>query len=306
MFGFKKETVPEWASVMKEKEYTLFMSAIDGYFKHTGEQYSIGDGIVSLGENEWECGLFNLIQICAQNKPKEYAGIIEQHFGRLIEVKAFKDKLDPADFEKMKQYVAVRLYDIGYINSAGEDNMIRRPFAGEVYAALVYDFPHAIENIKKSEFEAWGKTEDELFAIGIENIFNNYPMEVAESKFDDEKDDKIFIVETEHFFAPNILFKLEERKELIGKHGAIIGIPTRHVALIYSINDMGVLVALTTFFSLIPRFYTNGPGSLTREIYWYHDGLYEKLDYEPGEKPKFTPSEEFLALLNGGLEQVQK
>ena len=72
--------------------------------------------------------------------------------------------------------------------------------------------------------------------------------------------------------------------------------------MIYPIRDLKVVGALKMFFNNVPKFFTEGPGSLTREIYWYHDGQYETLNYEFGKNVKFTPSEAFLELLNERLE----
>jgi len=39
---------PEWAAVLGQNEYQLFVSALDGYFKSKGRSYVIGDGFVQL------------------------------------------------------------------------------------------------------------------------------------------------------------------------------------------------------------------------------------------------------------------
>jgi len=301
MFGRKKIIVPEWAMALGQKEYPPFMSAVEDYFKRYGNQYTIGNGSVYLGENNYEFGLANLVQLCAGIKPKDYPELIEHHFNSVIEARAFKENLSVDIFEKMKQYIGVRLYDKGYTGNIGEDIIIRRHLAGEVFAVLVYDFPHAIQTVPRNDTMMWGKTEDELYAIGLENIYNNYQLKAQEVCFDK---DSVFVLETDHFFAPNILFELENCEEYTGIGGALIGIPTRSMALIYPIRDMKVVGALTLFFNSVPKFYAEGPGSLTQDIFWYYEGRYETLNYETGNEVQFTPSESFLALLNGGLEKA--
>ncbi|MCL2296031.1 MAG: hypothetical protein FWC29_02985 [Methanomassiliicoccaceae archaeon] len=297
MFGRKKTTVPEWASVMDEKRYSAFISAIDDYFKRRGEPYTIDDGTVNVGS--WKFGLTNIVQICAAQDPKEYPEMVEHHFALMVENEAFEASLVPDDFEKIKQYIGVRLYGEDYISRFGEDIMIRRPFAEDVFAALIFDFPQTIKNISRSDADKWNISDNELFDIGIENIRRNYQLQAQEVVLGG---DTVFTIETEHFFASNILFDIERNKRFIGKGGAIIGIPTRSLAAIYPINDMKVVNVLSAFFDFVPRFYAGGPGSLTWQIFWYRDGRYEPLKYETGKKIKFTPSEAFLSLLNGGLE----
>ena len=298
MFGRKKIKVSEWASVMNKKEYPLFMQAVEDYFRQKGEPYIIADGIVKLEENDFEFGLNNLMQMCAKSRPEDYDGIISFHFGQLIESKKFETQFKEisGDFEKVKQYLAVRLYDKEYIECIGEDIFVRRHFAGELYAALVWDFPAAIQNVLKDDIEKWGKTEDELFVIGMENVRNNYEMKTEEVDIDE---DFIYGINYEHFFVPNILFDLDKHPEFIGKGGTIVAVPTRNMAMIYPIRDMKVVNALNKFFWNVPNFYSEGPGSLTKEIYWYHNGQFEVLEFEiEKENVKFTPSQAFMDLLN--------
>lgn len=298
MFGKKKQQIPVLESILGKKGHPLFIAAVKDYFDGRHEPYAVEEDAIRM-QDDSRFGLVNLAQTCTRVKADEYHQVIAQHFDTMLQNKAFRESLAVDKFESMKKYLAVRIYDSEYLSAIGEEATIRRPLAGEVSAVLVYDLPHVIENIKREDTDKWGKTEDELFAIGIANIKKNYRFEIAEVSFDK---DKILAVETEHFFAPNILLELDKRPELLGKGGAVVAIPTRSLALIYPIQDMKVMAALTMLFNSVPKIFAAGPGSLTKEIYWYHDGQFESLIYTPGKKPGFTPSDEFLALINGGLE----
>ncbi|MDL2234849.1 hypothetical protein LJC07_01680 [Christensenellaceae bacterium OttesenSCG-928-L17] len=301
MFLKKKEPVPAWAGSLGKKEYPLFIKALEDYFQQKGEPFELQDGVVKLKNSDFSFGLSNLVQICAQVQPREYADIMARHFNLLLESKEFETQFQKriADFEYVKPYLAVRLYDWEYLQAAGGDTFLHRPVAGELYAALVWDFPTAIQNVKRDEIAQWGKTEEELFAIGMDNIRQAYSMQPEEI---DIGEDTLFGFGYEHFFVPNILFDLEKNPAFVGKGGAIVAAPTRSFAMIYPIHSLKVASALNTFFTNVPRLHAQGPGSLTAEIYWYRNGQFEVLNYEVGEKISFTPSEEFLALLNGGLD----
>ncbi|MDR0508895.1 MAG: hypothetical protein LBG63_03610 [Candidatus Methanoplasma sp.] len=297
MFGRKKTTVPEWAFPMDEGRYSAFISAVDDYFKRRGGTYNIDEGTVYIGSRKF--GLINLVQMCAKRSPEEYPEMAEHHFTLMFESETFEAGLALDDFEKIKQYIGVRLYGKEYIAGFGKDIMICRPFAEGVFAALIFDLPQTVRNISRFNADKWNRSDDELFDIGIENIRRSYRLETQEVELGG---DTVFTIETEHFFASNILFDIEQNKRFLGKGGALIAIPTRSLAAIYPINDMRTMSVLTTFFDFVPKFYANGPGSLTDQVFWYHDGRYEPLDYETGKKIKFTPSEAFMSLLNGGLE----
>ena len=301
MSGKEGGGVPEWAApIMGDKEFQMFMSAVEGYFKKRGEPYDIGDKTVKL-RGKWDFGLVNIAQVCAQGKPADYPAIVDGHFQSAIGSMEFNEEFERTsdDFDSVRQYIATRLHDIGYLNTV-PDAFTHRPFAGELCAALSYDLPHVVQNIPRRNIDKWGKAEDELFSIGIENVRRNYPLETERVELGG---DEILVVDESHLFASNLLFELGERKDLVGKGGAIVASPNRHIAMVYPIESMKVINVLSAFFRIVPGLFSKGPGSLTSEIYWYQGGRFERLDYEPGPDIKFRPSEGFMELINGGLEQ---
>ena len=307
LFDRKKVNVPEWASFFSEEEYTTFLEAIGSYFRKTlNISYEIHDGVINLvdGDNLFglgQFGLVNLAQNCKQNKPTAYREIIANHFGCLIESVKFKKEFAKIekDFEKVKDYIAVRLYDKEYLSSGGMNHLLIKNIAGELFAALVFDFPRAVVTVSLEEAAPWGKTIDELFEIGLENIRRSYRInrEIIESG---EEKDAIIACEAEHFFVPNILFDLDKHNEFVGKGGALVAAPTRNIVLIYPINDFNVVRVLNNFFNAAFGLYSNNPGRLTKEVYWYKDGKFTQLPYEiDGDKKenRFKPPQEFIDLL---------
>ena len=299
MFNRKNDSVPEWASALKKKDYPLFLQAIEDYFASRGESYEIGDGVVRIEGKDQQLGLTNLVQMCAQIGPKDYPTVVAGHFDSIFESWAFMEAFDKTvgDFEKTKGYIGVRLYDSDYVATLGE-GIVSRPFAGSLVATLVYDFPQAIITVPRGDTEKWGQAENDLFSLGKENIHNAYNLEVEEVNMGD---DAIYVVGSDHPFASNALLEIEEHGEWVGKGGAIVAAPTQQGTMIYPVRDLRVMNALQAFFRMVPDIYAACPGSLTPEVFWYHNGEYEPLSYTSGRKPSFFPSESFLAMLNEGL-----
>ena len=318
MFGRKRVDVPEWAEPLGPKGYSAFISAVDGYFRGRGEPYVIKDGFVRRESDGQEFGFGNLVQVCAQIRPGDYAQCIYNQFSTMDEDKKFRENLNASDFSQVEQYIAVRLYPSEYAKfmNTGNTAAALRPFAGDVFATLVYDFPHTVSNISKIDMEQWGKTPDELFTIGLENVRRNYDLtpEIVNVEGND-----FFAINSEHFFAPNILFELDRHPELVGRYGSIVAIPRRNTVMIFPIQGRAVaLVNLTTlFFAMVPAMYQAGPGPLTPEVFWYHDGQYETLNYHNGQYEmtdqstlgksiQFFPSDDFTAMMNDLAEQADQ
>ena len=198
----------------------------------------------------------------------------------------------------MKRYIAVRLYDDGYMASIGKQNLVRKEFAGELSVVIVFDFPNTITNIKPEQMESWHKSIDELYAIGIENVRNNYTTKIEAVEFGPDQK-VIYSCESEHLFATNILFDMEKQDGLIGKAGSLVAVPNRSLALIYPINDLQVVGVIKSLCLTVPKLCHNNPGSLTSEIYWYRNGKFILLPYESTKTGvSFSPPDEFIAVLN--------
>jgi hypothetical protein len=306
MFSFfKKKTdktnVPEWASFFDEKEYSLFINEIDNYFKNLNIQFEIGDGQIHVNENEFgfsNLGLMNVAQVCKQEDKKYYKEIIGEHFNSMIRANKFDKEFEiiADNFEEVKKYIGVRLYDNDYVAHIGKELTIGKDFAGDIYSMIVFDFPDSVLSINPERTTAWNKTTDELFEVGISNIKSKYPLTITKESFGEFS---IWFVQGEHFFTPNIVFDIENRQELIGSKGSLVGLPHRHSAIIYPIENLEVVKAIN---GLIPTIYgmnQEGPGSLSNNLFWYKDKTFTQLPYKIEEgKLQFYPPDNFVELLN--------
>jgi len=302
---FKKKTgdtnIPEWAAFFDDREYSLFIEEIDNYFHSLNIQYQIADGQVLVNENEFgfsNLGLVNVAQVCKQEVRKYYKKIITEHFNSLIRANQFDKEFAKIvnNFEEVKKYVGVRLYDNEYVAHVGRENTIGKDFAGDIYAMLVFDLPDSVLSIKPEQTITWNRTVDELFEIGVENIKAKYPLTITKESFGEFN---IWFVQGEHFFTPNVVFDIENRKELIGSKGSLVGLPHRHSAIIYPIENLEVVKAINGIIPTIYGMNQEGPGSLSNNLFWYKNKTFTQLPYKiEDNKLQFFPPENFLELLN--------
>jgi hypothetical protein len=296
-----KTEIPTWASFFDISEYSKFIYEIENYFRKINLPIEISEGIVTLSENQFgfsNLGLSNVAQNCKQDKPKNYKEIINDHFNSLIEANQFELEFDKIadNFEKIKKYIAVRLYNEEYIDYIGKEFTIGKKFEGDIYSIIVFDFPHSISNIRPEQIKNWGKTENELFEIGIQNVKDKYSHTITKENFGVFD---IWFVNSDHFFTPNIVYDIENLKELAGSNGLLIGIPHRHSAIIYPIENLEVVKAINGVFPAIYNMNIEGPGSLSDKVFWYFDGIFTEIPYKmEDEKLQIFPPEKFLKLLN--------
>jgi hypothetical protein len=306
MFSFFKkkpalQPVPAWASFFDQQEYALFISELDKYFKSKNIGYQMDDGVIVATGGAFDgqsLGLNNIAQICKQRGKKEYATAIAGHFDSMQRDKAFRQEFDRmvANFEEVKQYIGVRLYANDYVAHIGKENTIGKDLAADIYAMLVFDLPDTISNVQPDQSKVWGKTLDELLEIGVQNIKANYDFPIKSFSMGEYN---IQFVESDHFFAPNIVFDLEKHPGLLGIQGCLIGLPHRHAAIIYPINNLEVVKAINGMIPMVHGMHNEGPGSLSNNLYWYNDGAFTKMPYQiEGGRLQFFPPLNFVDMLN--------
>ena len=298
--------IPAWASFFTPEEYTTFLAGVDSYFKGMNVTFKLDEGTIEVDPEAFpfsQLGLHNIAQVCKQHAIEEYAERINGHFTTMLKALEFDKTFDQniTDFEKVKQYLAVRLYNEEYMTYIGslneeEEITVHRFVADDVYAMLVFDLPDAIRNVQLSHVLDWNRDEDELFSIGLANTRENYPMQLTR---EDMGGFTIWFANNDHFFTGNIVYELEDRPELLGSKGALIAIPHRHSALIYPIGDLDVINAIQKMIPAAYGMHEEGPGSLTPNLFWYHRGIFTRLPYEVREeKLHFIPPDNFLEMLN--------
>jgi hypothetical protein len=301
LFKKKQTKTPEWASFFNDKQYNAFIKALDGYFYKKNITYTLGEGSLTAGPNDFGLGvhgLANVAQKCKLDAENAYPEIIAEHFDSLARIaefdKEFKNSI--TDFHKVSQYIGVRLYPGDYADSVGRDRTLGKDFAGDIYAMLVFDLPESVQSILPEQTEKWGKDFDELFKTGIKNIKEKYPVAISEEGLADLK---IWFGQGGHFFVPNIVFDFETLQKYSGKYGSLVGIPHRHVAIIYPIENIEVVTAITSLIPVISGMYKEGPGSVSDNIFWYKNGVFENLPYSIADgNIQLSPPENFLNMLN--------
>jgi len=306
MFSFFKknksaQAVPQWASFFNDEQYAAFIEAVEEYFYAKNVTYTLDDGLIEAGPNDFgfgKQGLVNVAQVCNLDKIKNYKAIVTEHFEAQVRGHQFDKEFKQTigDYEQIKDYLAVRLYPNDYADAVGRDLTIGRDFGDSIYQMLVFDLPDTIESIRPDQAEQWGKTTDELFEVGIENVKKKYPLQLSKQETGIFE---VFFAQGEHFFVPNIVFDQDKLEEISGSKGMLIGLPHRHVALMFAIENIHVVEVLTLFINTVNGMFKEGPGSVSNSVFWYHDGVFTNLPYTiEDETVQFTPPDEFIELLD--------
>lgn len=297
---------PSWASFFNAEQYALFLETVAAHFTKDKRAFTMGDGVVhvenlpfaSAEPGKQQLGLVNLAQNCAGNPTAEWPEIVASHFRTMEksfgENKVLEERID--DFSRVSEFLAVRIWPEGYFDKLDRSKILHRRDLPGTVSALVFDMPSSIRNVTPEEIKGWGKSEEELFAIGLANVKENCIPNITSEDLGD--DVSLTLFSDESFFVASHALLLEEHEDCLGPFGTLIGIPHRHVLLTFAIEDMRVLPAIHKMIPIIAGMERDGPGSISPMLYWYQKGDFTELPYRLDKNNiNFTPPEEFVDML---------
>lgn len=251
-----------------------------------------------MGEHKW--GLGNLLQACARAAEDEWTGLVNRHFEMVLSAQraTMNIDLDSFDYGVVASQLVVRLWDQdAFADKAVKDTLIFRRDIPGLMTVLSMDMPEAVRTVPTTEAEMWGRGRDELFAAAIENV-----KRLAEAKTDaHELGDGGVVVSVlgDSHFVASLALSIDSRPELISKHGAFVGLPTRHVMLAAPFGGLDAFKSLQHLIMITRKWCEDGPGSLSPRVWWYREGVWHEIACEvDGDRLNVTPPPELVELMN--------
>lgn len=296
-------TVPGWARPLGKQGYRSFISLVETYFanRHILVAIDCEEGLVKPGHGVFPYsstfGLQNIAQICHQSDRDEWRDLISAHFNSIFDVKddenAFRIHMD--DFEKLRKQLRARLYPVDIVNHATE--IIQRPGPEGTLEVLALDLPTTVRTVSQSEADQWGMNKDLLFQIGRRNLKDAGLLSGAVVQF--EQGTTLTVYRGEPFYAASHALIIDEYIPAESIHGVLVGLPKRDILIVHRIQNVGAMEAAGAMLRVIVGMHKDGPGSISPNLYWYHDGEYYVLPYElEDDSLQFLPTDEFVELID--------
>jgi len=145
--------------------------------------------------------------------------------------------------------------------------------------------------------------EDELFALALDRVRlePGLALERQEVQVNDEGETvPIFMLVGDSFFTATHALWADGFDPPPSEHGTLLAVPTRHVVLAHPIRGAEVIGAVNALVALAHQFESEGPGSISANLYWLRDGELRILRaWADDEGTHFVPSPEFIEMLEG-------
>jgi hypothetical protein len=201
--------------------------------------------------------------------------------------------LEPIErFEAAAPRLKVRLHPEEYLRHPEAPHLVLRRIADGISGLLVCDLGFVNVSVPAEIARGWGRPTDALFELAVKNVraegrlaaslgaaLGGFPVDLLCSE--------------SNYAASHLLF-FEDYFEYGTRYGALVGVPQRHVLVRHVIRDARALEAIPLVLRMTDDWYDEGPGAISRELYWWRPGKLERLLWHRvGGVVALLPSDEF-------------
>ncbi len=292
---------PSWASFLSRAEYAALMKAVEGECKrrHVLAKYYDGYFVAAQADGSLvQCGLANLAVRCGAAQVGDYPALVREHFERVLG-SPLELPPSPTEFSEIAPHLRVRVFADAALASQSEVAFLRRPLAPGLQLVLMLEFPHCLASLSREVVEPFGRSEQELFRIGIEHVGK---LSVEREWLDLPGGVRGFCLLAGHFFVASQVLHLAQH---LGRHyplGALVGLPTRSMLYCLPLQPGMALEGLAAVEALAfmvdgayGEFEDRDGVSLCRSLFWWRDGALAAFPTRVGpEGVVIAPPQAFL------------
>jgi hypothetical protein len=312
--GFLKRLVgggepppPAWSPFERGKDHEAFVELALADLRRRGLTFTYDDGQVIVagadGSEGDRLGLSNLSQLCAGSDRDEWSRIIASHFTSLLAMQGRDLDALAADYDQVKPILRVRLMPDESMGGVELPQSVTRQVAPGILAVLVFDFPDSTSTVGVDHLDGWPVDAEGAFEQALANLAAEpTPMHQVV----DEDQARLTVWYGDSFYVATRALRLDPLLPT-GTTDALVAVPNRHTLLVHPIVDESAVTTMQAMFQLAAGLFREGPGSISDQPYWWHDGDLVQIPHrEDGRKIAVYPPDEFVALLERVLAKADR
>jgi len=237
---------------------------------------------VRVGADTGELNLDNLILKCvAVRDTSAWPAIIREHFRQLFSSIDAQSKIDPANYESVKKFLAVRIYPQEMVDQrGGPDPLVTRVDLEGTYTVLMLDLPGAFTPVQRKMFDGWKKEKAGIFRVALDNVDSQQVEKVTRTSEFQGVEVEVSILANEDYAASYALDLEKNSPELIGDWGCAIAIPNKGLVTLCKIShdkpvDFVKYIQLTKDY--MEKSYQEHPQRISDQYFWYYHGAFTRI-----------------------------
>lgn len=294
--------VPPWASFLPLAAWRALLVAMQNDLsgrqiaaRYAGDHFSAAfpDGRVG------RLAIVNLAERCRAEPVDEFPRMVREHFDRVIGPLPEAPEA-PESFDQVAPGIIAHMYRDEMV-AASRHTLIARPLCPGLLTAVAVDFGNCVGSLPRDIAAKWGRSDDEMFRVGMENIqrraVTRESLPVAGLPGLMLSADDYTVASQIHFLGNHL-----------GAHypaGALVALPTRNLLLCVALQTRDALrsveriaetvaVVHDLFEDLASRV-RNAEQMFSPDLYWWRDGVVRPLPAAmTPEGPVVAPPQDFL------------
>lgn len=267
------EPLPDWSPFDDGRTHQAFLDAVEADLRRRGIPYTMDEGVVLVpteGEDEpGQFGLSNLSQQCAAAEREDWSRVIATHFTSVFSIKGRDLDALAADYDQVRPILRIRLMPDESMGGVEVPGSTVRAIAPGIQAVLVYDFPDSTASVHMDHLAGWPVDTDAAFEQALANL-DQEPNPLSED-MEVEPGTSVRIWYGDSFYVATLALRLGDVLPP-GTTDALVAVPNRHTLVVHPIVDGGAVAAMQPIYRLAAQLYREGPGSISDQPYWWHDG----------------------------------
>lgn len=274
---FQKVELPDWADFLSQSEYKSYCAQLSEVLAKVSPGYQLfpTEGYYTLPEKEEsQFGIVNLAQVWKQVPTQERRECIEEFVTKMLTMDARPP--EQLSFEEASPLLRIRLYPIGFLPDTF--GIVTWPISPSFQTVLTVDMPDSVQSVNRDALEKWGfaGTDQELFDLALSQTWSNESVLVETMQGANQV--PIRVVSGDSFFSATHALLLDRYVIPADPNGVLLAIPHRHTFAFHPIGDGSkVDDAIATLLPMGRGMFSEGPGSITPELFWWCDGSFTVL-----------------------------
>jgi hypothetical protein len=301
--GNGEPAAPAWSPFDRGKDHAAFVDLVVADLGRRGLTFTHDDGMVTVATPDdadgHQFGLTNLSQQCFHHDRDDWPRVIAGHFDNLLAMQRRNLDALAEDYEQVRRILRVRLMpdeSMGGVPDYAPE--VARPLAPGIRAVVVYDFPDSTQSVPPEHVATWPVDPDTLFEHALANL-GQEPRPIHEDADTGETSVRIWYGDS--FYVATHALRLDGLLPE-GTTDALIAVPNRHTLLVHPIVDGQAVPAMQAIYQMGKELYRDGPGSISDQPYWWHEGALTQIPHvEEGKRIAVYPPDGFVELLETTL-----
>ena len=279
--GFEKQ--------ISQKEYNFILDKAIDVINQYAKVAAVDWGEIQLEAlNNNEQPIFyidNVLKKCIVEDKKSWKKIVKEHFENYFEGLKSHEKLDVHNFEAIRPYLSIRIYEEKFVKDYSEDNWITKTDLPGTTSVLMLSMPTTFTTVTKDVFALWKKSKEEIFAIAQQNVNENQIFKHTEFFEFNGNDIEINILQNENIGSSFVLDLAHTAPEFIGELGSVVAVPNKGFVIMHKISreePLEFMQFIQANVDFVHASFSQHPQPVSQEFFWYYKGKFTRIHVENG------------------------